>query len=79
MWYDASLTCFFANSDTELAKADRFAIMLQYEHKMLPPRAEMEKLEDDIVKQVKQSNSRRPLKPLLRNNSGCVQAFMLAG
>lgn len=27
-------------------------LSLQYEHKMLPPRAEMEKLEDDILKQV---------------------------
>ena len=26
--------------------------MTQYEHKMLPPRLEMEKLEDDILKQV---------------------------
>lgn len=27
-------------------------VLLQYEHRMLPPRLEMEKLEDDIVKQV---------------------------
>lgn len=27
-------------------------VLLQYEQQMLPPRLEMEKLEDDIVKQV---------------------------
>jgi hypothetical protein len=63
------LPCRFALDQADLLLPRR----LQYEKAMLPPRKDLQGLEDDIVKQVRRSAARALLLPLLRCTRGaCI-------